>query len=564
MNEQNEPVQPPIIGPVSQPQRACPGSRPFSWWMRKLCACNPFYLVSAALLLYGCYRVSLDTPLFHLETARLLFNFTAIQFYEVLLAGTAVFLARRAIWYDSTLLVVLENLLVFVPFIYISQAALTDWNMGLVMCVAGGAMAIARFASLKRWFTRLNLPVPLLLIGFVLLVLNITLPLIYRRYGEHIVGAFINSGPAHAMNLRVWMLVLPAVLALANFLPTAKPVRTVLFQHRWLPYGLFSLWMVVTSVHLYCLGYIYQFDFDDEQLAPAVWVLAWTLYFQVTRNVPNLNRQTKHALAFLPVLMPMMAFAPGRENQTFLILTALNLAVYGTLGLFYGNYRLARHLGFASGVMLIAGLPESWREGLIPGLTGPRLVAAGFLAYLLFWTMRLRDPRIGIMGAVVLTCAAGWILGNDANAGAWALQSGLAFLLIHSLRWQDAKHAGAAFVRALGSVAWITQSFFWAASPDAKYWMPLTGGAAVLGCYLFSQLLCTKWDRLVVPASALMVMLAGPANAVADRMIAIPMGLLAVAGSFLLFGFGTVAALTRHIWQKNGDARDARLSKYED
>jgi hypothetical protein len=34
--------------------------RPLSWWLRKFFACNPFYLVSAALLLYGCYRVSID------------------------------------------------------------------------------------------------------------------------------------------------------------------------------------------------------------------------------------------------------------------------------------------------------------------------------------------------------------------------------------------------------------------------------------------------------------------------------------------------------------------------
>ena len=47
----------------------------------------------------------------------------------MLLVTTAIVLARRRIWYDSTLLVGLENLLVFVPFILISQAALIDQNV---------------------------------------------------------------------------------------------------------------------------------------------------------------------------------------------------------------------------------------------------------------------------------------------------------------------------------------------------------------------------------------------------------------------------------------------------
>ena len=70
MNENDESnipnVPPPIapnptveVSPSLPPPKPNRPHRPLSWWLRKFFACNPFYLVSAALLLYGCYRVSL-------------------------------------------------------------------------------------------------------------------------------------------------------------------------------------------------------------------------------------------------------------------------------------------------------------------------------------------------------------------------------------------------------------------------------------------------------------------------------------------------------------------------
>src|SRR5690349_15436130 len=84
--------------------------QPRMYWLRRLLACTPFYLVSAALLLYGFYLVSIDPRFLNQETKHLVFNFTSLQIYELVLVLTAIFLAARRIWYDSTLLVILENL----------------------------------------------------------------------------------------------------------------------------------------------------------------------------------------------------------------------------------------------------------------------------------------------------------------------------------------------------------------------------------------------------------------------------------------------------------------------
>lgn len=562
MNEQDQPAPPPIISaPVPDALPALPPPKPLSWWLRKFFACNPFYLVSAALLLYGCYRVSIDAPMFNVEKARLIFNFTAIQLYEILLVVTAIFLARRLIWYDATLLVGLENLLVFAPFIFISQAALTDSSMALTMCLVGGAVAVARFAGLKRYFTQLNLPGALLGVGFVLLVMNIALPLIYRSYGEHIIGGYINSGPAHAMNLRVWMLVLPAMVALANFLPRPGKTGILLPQHRWLPLGLCSLWMVVTCLHLYSLGYVYQFDFFVEQTTPALLVLLWTIYVQANRQISKLGPQAKAALMFLPALVPLFAVAPENGNRTYLALAALDGAAYLGLCLHERRSLFPRHLLVASVLMFAAGLPEAWLQWIAPGLSNAGTVVCGAVAYLLFWVALSRNPKLAIPGAIALGVAVASVLENCPNSVHLGFQSGLIFLLLHSLRWNSAEHPGANAVRILVALAWVMESFVWVNSPDARFWMPCIPALLVLTICLAAKILGKVPCHLAVLTASALVMGSGPGSAVADGMRSMPVGLLAVLGSLLLFGFGTAAALTRHLWHRNGHAEAARRSQ---
>src|SRR5688572_4061734 len=152
MNEQNEfskktPEVPPLvtqsIAPPSPP-------RTIGYWLRVLFVCNPFYLASACLLLYGVYRVSIDPNFLATEVGQLTFNFSALQLYELLLAGTAMLLVTRRIWYDATLLVVLENMLWIVPFILVSQAALINQQTTWMLCLLAAGLAVGRTLWL-RW-----------------------------------------------------------------------------------------------------------------------------------------------------------------------------------------------------------------------------------------------------------------------------------------------------------------------------------------------------------------------------------------------------------------------------
>jgi hypothetical protein len=131
----------------------------------------------------------------------------------------------------------------------------------------------------------------------------------------------------------------------------------------------------------------------------------------------------------------------------------------------------------------------------------------------------------------------------------WALQSGLSFLLAHSLRWQDEKEPGA------GGLRWIA-GLFWAA--HSVIWMHLGGAAGVT--LAFSSLVFTiygivrwrsgQWGPRAVPLAALLTLLSGPGEFLGGQLQEAPIGLLAILGSFLLFGLGTIAALTRHHWGK--------------
>src|SRR5215204_633256 len=198
MNEPSDLPQPETPGSTSQ---AC---KPLSYWLRRLFLCNPFYLVSAALLLFGIYRVSVDPGFLKEELKQLSFNFVSLQTYELLLVITAVFLARRRIWYDSTLLVALENILVLVPFILISQAALIEQRAVWVLCLVAATIASARCWGLRKWIVELNLPWRALASGLLILLVNVVLPIVYRTLHESKVGTRPNWGAAYYTNQFAW------------------------------------------------------------------------------------------------------------------------------------------------------------------------------------------------------------------------------------------------------------------------------------------------------------------------------------------------------------------------
>jgi len=541
MNENSDVNDPDPISSANPHELPAPSQ---SHWIKRALACNPFYLVSAALLLYGFYLISVDPNFLQREISQLLFNFTALQFYELLLVITTVLLVRRQIWYDSTLLVGLESLLVLVPFILISQAALIEIHWVWGMCLLAGLAAMVRSDTLKRFFAELNFPTRLTRVGILVLLANVVLPVVYLILHEYKVGKLPTTGAAYLTNEIAWLLLLPALFTLGNFVPAKSGKTDLLPQGFWIPAALFSCWMIGTVVHLTCLGYVYDFPLRCELVAPAIWALLWTLFHRAKDFVSEIKSLQERVMLLLPLLATLVSVSqPG--NEVFISLTVLNVAFYAAIWI-QREDRFARHLLFISGLALIAGLPADWGRSVLPEFTSSKAIGVSAALYFVLRAAFSRNPKLGLIGALILGFMVMCILGTVA-APHWGTQIGLAFLLVHSLRWADNQHEGTSAVRLLAALGWVAHTFWWMHDGGAG-WMTCTVAGAVLAIYVVTHWVAGKWGSLIIPTSAGTVMLSWPGDSAVDTLHSTPVGLLAVVGSFVLFGAGTFAALTKHRW----------------
>jgi hypothetical protein len=514
--------------------------------LRRCLACNPFYLVSAALLLFGIVRISNDTSFLLTEQSQLTFNFISLEVYEILLVATAILLARRCIWYDSTLLAALENMFLFIPFILLSQAALIEQRIIWGLSLTAALLAATRFAGLKRFFTQLNLPGRALSLGAIILAVNATLPIVYRTLHQTKFGTKLNAGPAYLTNEYVWLFVLPALVALVIFLPRLATVGERPPERSWLPAGFLAAWLTATVVHLYCLGYVYDFDRHWEWAAPSLWVLAWIVVARLNRFLPERLWSLQPALLPLPALITLLA-ASALGNAIFLVLTMLNMVAYGVLFFRPGRNRLALHLCFGSLIALLAGVPEHWTHPLLAGFSHESCAAMAAAGYFVVWTAMSRNPKLAIMATFLIVASGCAFAQGEGPMLPWAIQGGLVFLLLHSLRWDDQEYQGAAVVRQLTALCWVAHCWAWAHSGDMP-WMVCLPGLIVLVACVAARWWRGHWEHFMLLPAAALAILAGPANLASSHISTIPDGLLAVCGSFALFGLGTILALTKHHW----------------
>jgi hypothetical protein len=359
------------IPPLPEPAIATPPQNPMRLltdWLKRLFVCNPFYLVSAALLLYGVHRISMDGGMFVTETSQILFNFSALQIYEVLLALTATLLVTRRIWYDAALLVALENMLWVVPFILVSQAAFIAPKVGMIYCAIAVCLLVLRAMWLRYRGGEIAPSARMLWCGLPVLIVNAVWPVLYRHFGETKIGITIPAGAAYEFNEFSWFWLLPMLAATLLLLPRADSDPQTRAARRWFPLLWLAFWLAGTSVHLYALGYIYDFDLRREQLAPTLWVLAWALHFRLADFLTLPQRAWNIARLFLPVAATTLALAAA-ESRVFFYLSALNFVGYGILLLRQREDRLVLQLGLVSFAAMVAALPIDFRaaNGPAPG-----------------------------------------------------------------------------------------------------------------------------------------------------------------------------------------------------
>ncbi len=544
----------PAVGTVSRGGQEIVVVQSWLIWSKRFLACNPFYLVSAALLLFGMNRALAEPDFLRTELAQLVFSYSALQLYELLLVGTAIVLAWRAVWYDSTLLLVLENLFVLVPFMLVSQAALVQQKLIWIFCGLTVVLVGMRMGAARRFLVGFSPSPRLLLVGLGVLVTNAAWPVIYRHLHEFKVGTRPTSGAAYAVNELSWLWLLPLLCALTSLLPHPRVDGKLLVQRRWFPVALSSLWLAGTGVHLYSLGYVYDFALRRELLAPALCVLAWVLHLRLEDFVAERARKL-HALTLaLPIAAALLA-ANTNGNRVCFALMCLNVTGFALKMLLSRQNQLAGHLFIVSMALLVATFPGEWAGTAIASLS-PRLnlIVLAVAAYLVLRSTVSRDPKLAILGAVAAASLL-WVWARPADAALhWAVQGGLIYYLLHSLRWRDYEHEGAAAARILTAIGWVAHSFVWARS-DAPFWQPPATATLVVTVCWIHWWVRQKRLPLVIPVAATLVAILVPVNMLFTALAATPAGVVAIVGSFALFAVGTAAAFTKQRWCKPAEVR---------
>ena len=252
-------------------------------------------------------------------------------------------------------------------------------------------------------------------------------------------------------NLFIWLVVLPLIAAGANLLKRPARYGGLNPERHWLPLFIYGLWIGGSAVHVWCVAHICNLPLEFHHLAPLACVCAWTMWNRDSDCVPNPSPRWRNAMLMLTFAAPLPAFG---QPRLFLLLAGLNFAAYLALSIRAREQTrsLAKHLAVASLALMVAGIPEDWGRLLLAGFTRNHGVLLGWTFYLVLLALRSARPEAGLFGAIAVAADTGW-LARDSSFH-FAAQASLVFLLMHSLRWRDAEHAGARFLRYFAASIW--------------------------------------------------------------------------------------------------------------
>jgi hypothetical protein len=386
---------------------------------KRILAGNPFYLASAGLLLYGINQLTTDSKLVGAEFPMLRFNFSALALYEIMLVGTAILLIRRRIWYDALLLFGLANFFVIVPFSLISRAVFLSSHLALAMTICGAALAAAKFWAFKRYAPELNLPRRLLFFGALLLLINASVPILFKRIAFDLdeIGRWLNF---------IWEFLLPALAGLGIFLPRQASRGDTPGGEKWLPVTIYFGWVIVTACNFGGIGYSNSYVWNVSLLVPIAWVMAWTAYVRIRDFTIASNRRLEQILLSVPLLLPLLAI---ESERIFLLFAGLNLVIFALL-LIRGDRNilsLTRFLGAMT--ILWSYLPAPWVSYLLPEVGRPEWVMLSVVVCFYWLIFLSRNPRVATFAALGLI---GLCCFFAPEISRYAVQVALGLLLAHS------------------------------------------------------------------------------------------------------------------------------------
>jgi hypothetical protein len=253
-------------------------------------------------------------------------------------------------------------------------------------------------------------------------------------------------------------------------------------------------------------------------------------------------------LLLVPGIVTLLALG---DNWLFSGLNLLNAAAFGWI---YLRNRRWRWVAYLAVVSLAAGLgiaPERLVGFLLPEFSRGVWILCCLGSVIFCLAAASRDPRSALLGAILALAAAHFVLARVEASWNPGIAVGTVFVLAHSLRWIDERHRGARLARILFAAGWILHSFFWAISSQRFAPIMVYSLAALLFVlYGIHRYFSGFWASRYVPCAASLVCLAWPARRLIENLQTTSPGFLAVATAFWLFALGTIAAFTKHLWNK--------------
>lgn len=511
---------------------------PVNWstWARRLLVCNPFYLCSAALFLFGINRLPIDPGFLSDETANLIFNFSALEIYELIVIATALLLARRRIWYDSALLVVIDAGLVLVPFFLISHAVVTGRGLGLAFAAIAVVLAVVRYTGIRQFYPTFNLPGRALVLGLVILLFNAALPFAFWPWVKPDMDRWFIPNNA------LWYVVLPLFVAGTNLLAVPARYGGSNQERQWLPLFVCALWIAGTAVHVWCVGYLCSMKFRLDLIAPLTLAAAWTARHRARDFVQHPTSNHKLGLLLVTFLPPLFA---ATKPLLFELLLTLNLIAYSTLWARSDGKerRIALELIVATSLLMLAGAAVWLLPGWQPGFSHRQVLAIVVVGAVCAYAIRSRLPALGVLAAALIYLVA--TLGARDLPKFVPFHAASIFLLLQSLTWR-VSNPGHVALRIIASAIWILNALSWFAGDVLTAKIAIVGeGMFVLGVAITVRLVYGSWRSTVVPVCAGIILLLYPMIALVHHGSP---GLIAIATSTLLFALGTLLAWTRHRW----------------
>ena len=521
---------------------------PLDWrhWMRRLLVCNPFFLCSAALLLYAVNRLSSVDSLFTGEIQNLFFNFSALQFYETLVVIAGIVLARRKIWYDSSLLVVVEQGLVLVPFLLISQATVQGqelkegMSLAWMLALAGFVASAARMLSIRRWFPEFNLPPQALLLGAAVLAGNIALPLVFRIRMEKDLLDWQEE------NQFLWHFALPAIVFAAGLLPKPRRYGGSNPERHWLPIFIYALWFAGSAVHVWSIAHICSLPLEPHHVAPLSCAIVWTLWHRLQDFLPNPAPALRRAILFLAVLAPLPAFANSPVFATLAVGTHIGYLILWLRSSDTWPLRsTVGQLALASLAMILAGFPIDWAQAVVPNIGRSGCVVFAWSAFVLLYATRSRSPVVGLAAAATVALGMGIFSGRFPILSPHVIvETSAMFLLLHSIRWASKEPSVERFLRVMTAGIWLLDAAIWTSALQADSVRFTTAAALLLIAFWWVFRLRAS---IVLAIAAIAVLCCAPTHWLFRHASA---GAIALLGSLALFAAGMAVAWTKHRWEE--------------